>query len=59
MDAYITTLFGGDAWDLCYKLGRGVKHTHTHTQDPTLNPSPLSIPAYNNQDPTLIIFNHI
>ena len=33
MDAYMATLFGGEAWDLCYELGQAKK------QDPILNPS--------------------
>ena len=34
MDAYMATLFGGEAWDLCYKLGQAESKTQFSTQVP-------------------------
>ena len=49
----MTTPFGGEAWDLCCELGQEKK------LDPTLNPTPTNILASNNQDQSLLIFNHL
>ena len=53
MDTYMATLFGGEAKDFMLRVGSSQK------LDPTLNPSPMNSFAYNNQDPTLMIINHI
>jgi hypothetical protein len=33
MDAYMATLFGGEAWDLCWELDRAKRQTRLSTQD--------------------------
>ena len=53
MDVYMTTLFGGKAWDLCCEVGRVKK------LDPILNPRLVNIFPSNDKDPTFIIFNHV
>ena len=37
LDAYMATLFRGEAWDLCWELGRAKK------LDPNLNTTPANI----------------
>ena len=37
MDAYMATLFGGEAWELCWGLGQA------ENLDSTLNRSPASV----------------
>jgi hypothetical protein len=52
MDAYMTT-FLKRGWGLVLQVGLSKR------LDPTLNPSPENIFAWNNQDPTLMTFNHM
>ena len=53
IDAYMTTIFGDEVWDLCQKLDQ------TQKLEPAVNTSPANFFAYNDQDPTLILINHI
>ena len=36
MDAHMATLFGGEAWDLCFKLGRAMSKTQLSPQVPQI-----------------------
>ena len=36
MNTCMATLFGGEAWDLCYKLGRAKSETQFSTQVPRI-----------------------
>jgi hypothetical protein len=51
VDAYVVTLYGCEAWDFVLRVGSSQK------LDPTLNPNPTTIFAYNNQDLALMIYN--
>ena len=46
--AHVATLFGGEAHDLCWELGWAKSYTQLSTQV-----------AWNNQNPTIMIINHI
>ena len=52
MDVCMATLSGGETWDLCWELGLSFSSTQLSTQV-------LRFFAQNNQDPTLVINNHI
>ena len=49
----MATLFGGEAWDFVLTVGSNKK------PNPTLNTSPANSFVQNNQNPTLMIINHV
>ena len=48
-----SSFLGGEAWEMCLSV-RSIKKL-----DPTLNPNLANIFVLDNQDPTLMIINHI